>query len=260
MMKQIGSNEKCPCGSGKKYIKCCANKKQRHIGIAGIIQKSGTIRKIEVSSEGLLKMYTDDGEINLQDPVFESSYMKENGEHKFLNRIPINDNLFITDPMKLLINFDAIFAIDTNTKEVNGKRVSVSSRQYCFKHTQTELNVHFIIQSFGIVCAYDFEIGKEERQAIAILIEQIISHPNYDNNHDIAIVTDHDLGNLIKYNKREIPIYNEIYLPNNFKLIYAYDGVKDTILNQLISACDKESNDFFKKLINGQIEGHYSQL
>jgi len=24
--KKIGRNEKCPCGSGKKYKKCCLNK------------------------------------------------------------------------------------------------------------------------------------------------------------------------------------------------------------------------------------------
>ena len=25
--KKVGRNEPCPCGSGKKYKKCCANKK-----------------------------------------------------------------------------------------------------------------------------------------------------------------------------------------------------------------------------------------
>ncbi len=36
MVKKIGRNEPCPCGSGKKYKKCCAGSKPRvnreHVG------------------------------------------------------------------------------------------------------------------------------------------------------------------------------------------------------------------------------------
>ncbi len=68
-----------------------------------------------------------------------------------------------------------------------------------------------------------------------------------------AIITDHDLSNHLKYNKKELPIFYTFYLPNNFNLVFATsDSGSSNIINMLIKKCDKNANEVLKNLkING---------
>lgn len=62
-------------------------------------------------------------------------------------------------------------------------------------------------------------------------------------------MTDHSLGGLHTYNTRELPIYQNFFLPDNFMLIYASsDTGNDNILNTLLCECEKDSSGLFNQL------------
>jgi hypothetical protein len=73
----------------------------------------------------------------------------------------------------------------------------------------------------------------------------------------IAIVTDHDLENHSSYNSKRMPIFKELYLPDNISLIYGRgDGPEHNLLNYVVKQCDKISTELLKELE----ENSYCQL
>lgn len=56
-------------------------------------------------------------------------------------------------------------------------------------------------------------------------------------------MTDHDINNHALLNAKKSPIFSDIYLPDNFTLLYGRgDGSTESILNQLVKHCDKEAS------------------
>lgn len=45
-MTKAGRNDPCPCGSGKKFKKCCDMPKQRKITSASVISSGNTLGKL----------------------------------------------------------------------------------------------------------------------------------------------------------------------------------------------------------------------
>jgi hypothetical protein len=64
-----------------------------------------------------------------------------------------------------------------------------------------------------------------------------------------ALVTDHDLNALISYNDKQIPIFRDFYLPDNFIFMYGRgDGPSQNLLNYVVKLCDKKSAELLKEI------------
>jgi hypothetical protein len=64
-----------------------------------------------------------------------------------------------------------------------------------------------------------------------------------------AIVTDHDLDNHISYNNRQILIFRDFFLPDNFTLMYGRgDGPNQSLLNYLVKQCDNKSTEVLRAI------------
>jgi len=241
----VNRNDPCPCGSGKKYKKCCISKIPREQGIYigyrepfnGIIHKDGEI---------FIKLST--GEITKPDAMFsQQQYMGRSGKEKAVYCIPDKYVINIAD---LLSSFDLFYAIDTNTKSVNGRKVSITCILACHfkllgKINENQVEYRIRQQDFYFAFKNCADVS-EEKLAWFKLIKLLSSDQTFQNKR-ICIITDHDLEGLRKYNNQESPIIYDYYLPKNINLIYASaDKENDSIINKLIAYCEKKA----KKILN----------
>jgi hypothetical protein len=98
------------------------------------------------------------------------------------------------------------------------------------------------------MCFRNCPNGDSEKYALFKLINIITSSPKYNSNLRIAIITDYNLGGHIKYNKGELPLYKDFYLPTNFTVLYASSDKKDNVLNTFITMCDKDAKTLLREL------------
>lgn len=98
------------------------------------------------------------------------------------------------------------------------------------------------------------DLEKPENRNWVCIINFMIANCNCNDERKIAIVVDSDLGNIQKYNNKEIPIYNGFYLPDNFELIFASDKVTDNIFNLMIRASHKISKNLIPSCISRFLE------
>lgn len=244
-MKEIGRNDPCPCGSGKKYKKCCMGKKPRsqyvYVGFREPFQG--------VSFDcNQVWVHLPSGEKTKADAVLsQTQYTRKSGKEKVVYSI---DGKIILDVATFFASYDFISAIDTNTKLINGDMVSVSAILECYpKLNKAVGQVKMKYRINGNTVFKNCPNNASERYAWARLIAMIASTPAYRDDLKVALVTDHDLNRHHQYNTRQLPIYEDFYLPANFELVYASGDAKtDSILNMFIAKCDENASDIIRQL------------
>ena len=182
------------------------------------------------------------------DAVFsQKQYTRESGKDKVVYSV---DGKVIPDVASVFAGYDLIWAIDTNTKLIKGDMVSVSSILECYPKLNNairQIEVKYRIN--GIILFKNCPNDESERYAWARLIAMITSTPAYRGNLKVALVTDHNLNRHHQYNTRQLPIYEDLYLPANFHLVYASsDTSGDSILNVFVAMCDKNASDIIRQL------------
>lgn len=136
---KIRPNDRCPCGSGKKYKKCCKDKQPRshsvYIDVA-------PIRNTKAKSLSGISIDTKSGKILLHTPlgeVVEVEHMLSTSAYQRKNRNNGDKILCLSEgvsfnnapgqlPFSLhgnLSKYDIVFATDTNTRIINGENISV---------------------------------------------------------------------------------------------------------------------------------------
>ncbi len=202
-------------------------------------------------------MYSNDRELIPQDIVSQVSYKRNSGKSKIVNQAKLDEfsSLMQWHPHFFLKNYNAIFAIDTNTKDIGNKKISVACYSWLENKGKNEnggITCNCMI--LGYYCYENIEPGTAEKVSLVNLIKNIQNYPFYLSENKIAIVTDHGLENIEKINKRDLPIIDNEYLPLNFDILYASADVgKEYLLNKLIADCDREANNFFKKILTGEV-------
>lgn len=114
MDKQINKNALCPCGSGMKYKKCCMNKKSRHESISVDMGTPTVINGLTIGPKGKIEFKTNGIKAHPLRALLRKWYDRSKGP-KILYDISIDPNDLTLD---YLNQFDYIYAIDTNSKEV----------------------------------------------------------------------------------------------------------------------------------------------
>jgi hypothetical protein len=230
------------------------NKKPRHhilsIEFDSPIEIGGADTfEFEISNSNQVICYKNSERVPLKNIYDKSYYERLSGKHKVLNETSIVHNPIILNEYEQLKCYNAIFAIDTNTKFLGQNRMSVCSIFQCECYYRGEKDIGFSVYRIGNLAAKNLPDKLEEKMAIVNLIYTIVTLQEYNDSLKIAIITDHDLENIKKYNNRELPIINDFYLPENFLLIYATaDAGKENVFNKLISLCDKEASKVLKNL------------
>lgn len=245
-------NNLCPCGSGKKYKKCCLNKKPRTTSITMDMGKPVVANGLRISPMGSFELLQDGVPLKPVEAYHDVNYEREKGP-KILNKTPLNPDNLITDPNIALGNFDRIFAIDTNTKMLKDEIISVSCIVLCYlTHNPNDT----LDAKFAAVHCLEFRNIQclAENIAWMKMIQLITANPAYNSSLKLGIIVDSDLRNIPAYNNRSKPIFSDFYLPRNIELIYASADVgKEYLANKLILLCENEVNKLLSEIILGKV-------
>jgi hypothetical protein len=210
----------------------------RKIILKSDMGKPVVINSISISRDGEIKLLSNE---NIQTPIrsnFIKYYERPKGP-KILVDIPIIKDNLSTNDRKLIAKYNYLYAIDTNTKIINNKSITVS----CYARFNTKTSIGDIFQPIVLIN----EIITEKMGWVE-LIRSILRESEFKTELKIAIVVDSDYGNIEKFNKRELPLINNLFLPPNFELIYAStDSGSENLPNKLITECDKIAKITYKK-------------
>lgn len=149
--------------------------------------------------------------------------------------------------LQQLTEYDVIFAIDTNTADLGGKRVSVAGFMPFSLMPADE--GYKVVNHENQVQIYEFEGAAEKPELLAILklALDLTKHAGFGRGSRVAIVTDTELGSLDDFNARKKPIYADIVLPEGFTLLYASSDTGWEVLNKFIRICDKTAEQTIKE-------------
>jgi hypothetical protein len=214
-MVKIGRNDPCPCGSGKKYKKCCLNKKPREQVI--MVGSSEPLQGVHYDKEKMeFTGLTHDNRLIKPVVTYSQTHYKSNsGKEKVLarcqNKVIPND----TDLMRhLSSSYDLIIAIDTNTKVIDNEAISVTGIVHCVV-SMPEPDSYYV--NFPWCGAIPFRNCPNklspEKFGWMTVIQKVNSEP-INKLKRYAIVTDYDLDNHTSYNNKKEPIFSDFYLPN----------------------------------------------
>lgn len=169
--------------------------------------------------------------LNLSEKILHES-VSANGEAFF------NSN----DP---LLTYNHIIAVDTNTRDIQGTKVSVTA---AFHLVPTGRNGELISASstiLAVIEAWDVVEKPENHgwwQVLKSVTEQSHLFPG-----SIVLVVDSDLGEHSAFNSREKPIFLDYYLPDNVTIIYGSDaGGPEHLTTQLVRYCHSTADTVFK--------------
>ena len=253
---KTGNNDPCPCGSGKKFKKCCRDKKPREriVMVGSPVPLTGFhYDKDKMEVMGL----TLGGRLIKPEVTFsQTHYVSKSGKEKVINRV--HDKIIPdeADLMRYLSSsFDLIIAVDTNTKVIEGESVSVSGVVYCIVQKTPELNRYQVnFPHHGVILFRNCpkELSPEKFGWLTVMQKAIRECLNKEH---FALITDHDMDALISYNNKQKPIFRDFYMPDNFRFMYGRgDGPSQNVLNYVIKLCDKKAADTLKEI---EEKGYY---
>jgi len=229
----------CPCGSGKKPKKCCGEMKPRTYSISMDKRNYYESDGISFNKEGSL-MRNVGGELLpiIGQTTLSYGYNRPKGKKILLSGNANGD--FLMDAESVLQDYDNLFAIDTNTKSINGNDISVS----VVVHAYVEKTGQGFDLNFVAMKAFEFwnVSGSPERLGWYVMINALMSNEAHQHKHT-GIIVDSDLNSLESINLQHECVLNDLLLPESYKLIYASSDLSSNGANKLIKYCDKRANE-----------------
>jgi hypothetical protein len=169
---------------------------------------------------------------------FTYSYNRKKGKKILLSGNANGE--FIMHTESVLQGYENIFAIDTNTKNINGNKISVAVIVHAYLE---EIEEGFILYHTAFR-AFEFWNASipSERLGWYALVGALLANTSLADRYT-GIIVDSDLDELDEINLHQKCIYNDLMLPENFKLIYASSDSGANGVNKLIKLCDRRSNE-----------------
>lgn len=157
----------------------------------------------------------------------------------------------------VLVNCDEFYAIDTNTVQIS-QGVSVSATAVV-KGTAKRLpnGRSMVDMKFSYAEANIGVRGNPELFAISRLICRLRSAEKFESGRRIGILTDTEYSKLKDINFRREPLFENVYLPDNFQLLYATSdtGATEYVPNKMMRMCDKAAGEAARKAISNLPNG-----
>lgn len=253
-------NKDCPCGSGKKFKRCCMNKKPRQSRIAFRPREPASQTRFRFSADGSIVIEGEKGPIEVDVWSSSTGYERNKG-FKAINKIPMENHFRIEHPDIHLFNYDNFFLVDTNTVTIEGTRVSASCAMTGTSEASPLDTGVEIIFNFVPIEYYEFRNLGEKSEVIAwwFLLQSLQRRRMFSLEKRFAIIVDSEMGSLEDINYQRRPVFKRDYLPSNCRLLYASSdvGKMDYGLNQMFSKCDKEAGKFASYLRNVYLDSGF---
>lgn len=237
----------CPCGSGKTAERCCGPVKPRTYTVEldprNYYESDGFALGLDLTLQRIV-----DGQLApiIGTPRFEQSYSREKGRKILLRGASWGEH--ILSPQSLLLGFDHIFFIDTNTKLLGANRVSITGVLHAFIEPAQKEGEHIL--NYGPLTQLEFWDCEGNPEVIGWhAVIDTISENEELKDKTIALFVDSELGNLDGINERSRPLLGGSYLPENFRLIYASADSGGTVANKLMKLCDRWARDKLQEIL-----------
>lgn len=174
---------------------------------------------------------------------------KRKKSNKVLSRSPLRPGSMFVNTDRALTAFDAIFAVDTNTKIIDEETISVTGivqGNVVSESSQSQTAI-----GFSMIQLIEFRCPTENSEKIGWVeaIQLIRGAQGYSDSLSVALIVDSDLGAHDEINRGERELIPGVVLPENFTLFYgSSDSKNDSVANRMIELADNEA----KKLLNDQ--------
>lgn len=179
---------------------------------------------------------------------------------KVLARHKQTNALATVGGLQELTRYDSIIVIDTNTNTLKQESVSIACFIRCQVLPEGE-NFRFVCEE-GRLNVYEFYNigGKPEMVSILKVANDILNSAEKQEELNIAIVTDSELGSHDSINSRKTPVFGPHCLPKGFTLLYARERPLQDTLNRLILICHKQANTHLSYLKQSIVESPEFQV
>lgn len=223
---------KCPCGSNKAPAKCCGPIKPRTHAVLldrrNYTESDGLAIGLDYSLKRIV-----DGQILplIGTPVFVQTHKRAHKQPKVLLRGE-TDGAFVMDPNSVLSRFEEYFVIDTNTRQLHGRRISISAVLHA------HLKGDWVM--WTPVTAFEFWEPQIDPEILGwYTLIRAIEEGGIFSDSRIGVIVDSHLDDLDKLNRRETELHGNQYLPERMKLVYASADKAGSVVNFLIRQADK---------------------
>ncbi|WP_371194272.1 hypothetical protein [Glaciecola sp. SC05] len=144
-----------------------------------------------------------------------------------------------------LLAYDHLIAVDTNTNSIAGSHVSITAAFHVIPQINENGEAQCMVAVIALLEFWNVS-AKQENLGWFTILNMILAHQSFFPGK-IALIVDSDLGNHDAFNNREIPIYNDMYLPSNVTISYASDkGGPEHLSTKLIKHCHNLASDLYK--------------
>lgn len=236
-MKGHYRNAPCPCGSGKKQKRCHPEMKPREQFITIDCGEPVAMTSVELLPHGGLQWFAGERPVTPVAAWHETRRPRDKAP-KVMSRVPLDPTTLVANPYAAMQRFRTVLAIDTNTKDVNGERVSIGALAMASFEVSRIKCVH--VQALEIRKA----VGNPERIMWRLVLSAFESAET-----PAALVVDSELGLLNQINAGEEPIEGSSYLAAGWCLVYGTaDSGADLLPNRMIRECDKRATRLFLEL------------
>ena len=178
----------------------------------------------------------------------EYGYMRESGKKKTLTTGPVGSEHCSLDPNLPIVNFDHLFAIDTNTQKIGNDFVSVAAVTYC--NVGDSLGNQVSLSWPTLIVWYEYRniVGPQENLAWQEFIEAIQAKRELQSGK-IGLIVDSYLDNHNAFNERMLPVYDNFFLPERFTILYGSADVgQESLINRMIRHSDRGAAFLMKYL------------
>lgn len=244
-MEKTGRNDKCPCGSGKKFKKCCADKKPRGNTLSLDFPASGIPMGLRYDGTEFQLLYHDGSASKPTEAYLESHYDRGR-KPKVLHRIQLhpslaNGRVSINDQ---LAQYQSLVAVDANTVELPEGQLSVCAVVLALYKERSASEIHIEVRKSCLIEVRDLQASVAERYGLFHILQMLESDPKFQQGK-MGVIIDHNLSHLNAFNSRKKEIVDDYYLPSNAELIYATaDSGVENLPNKLIRDCDTLATQF----------------
>jgi hypothetical protein len=182
-------------------------------------------------------MLTEWGSIAPESAEVEVTYARER-KPKVLGRAPLLSNALWSNPDSVLLGFDRIFAIDTNTRAVRG--IPVSATGVVLAQPVIGLVPPLMKWAVRQSMEHRHVDCPPERLGWKRFLELVARNERFTTPSRVGLIVDSDLDSLRAFNERTQPILDDVYLPANVTMLYASsDGGSEYMGNHLIRVADR---------------------
>jgi hypothetical protein len=200
---------------------------------------------LTVGPDGSVRFGTD-----MTDARIETTYDRLK-KPKLVHRIGVEPGrMYVESNRALLANYDRVFAVDTNTRDMHGHRVSVTAVVEALPDRgdgNCPLDPIFFVEFLDVA-------SNPEQLGWVVAAKNITSAERYQSVAKIAIVVDCDESNIRAYNERRLPVYRGKFLPERVTLMYATaDTGSEYLANAAIRHADYTARGVRDLIATGRV-------